>query len=83
MTTMMKCGHAANATRGGKPVCVICYGISPGADEVDESPPDLTGRVAKCTSCSRTAPSRTSLAFFAHRPDAEMDSYYCGCWGWD
>ena len=47
---MMKCGHAANAVKTGTdiPVCVVCYGIVPGADVVDDSPPDLSGRFAEC-----------------------------------
>jgi hypothetical protein len=46
---MMKCGHAAQGTDGdGNPVCVICFGIRSGATEVDDSPPDLTGRMARC-----------------------------------
>ena len=47
---MMKCGHAANAVEGktGKPSCVICVGIHPGAMEIDDSPPDLSKRKARC-----------------------------------
>ena len=80
---MMRCGHAANAVKDGLPVCVICYGIVAGADEIDTNPPDLTGRVARCTSCGRTAPSSTALAFFEHRPTSDLDSFYDGCRGWD
>lgn len=48
-TPMMKCGHAANAVDSeGKPVCVICHGIVDGATEIDESPPGLEGRKARC-----------------------------------
>ena len=28
-------------------------------------------------------PSANPLPFFRPRPDAEFDSYYCGCYGWD
>lgn len=45
---MMKCGHAANATREGEPVCVVCIGVDPGATVIDTAP-DLTGRVARCS----------------------------------
>lgn len=45
---MMKCGCAASATMNGKPVCFPCYGIREGADVVDDSPPDLAGRTARC-----------------------------------
>jgi len=47
---MMKCGHAANGYDAeGNPVCVICYGIVPGATVVDPNPPSLEGRMARCT----------------------------------
>lgn len=126
MTTLMKCGHAANGTRDGEPVCVICLGIDPGAELADATP-SLEGRVARCT-CGKERPSSLDLAFFAyrgpgghgtrrcgavvtrggwtyrcglmevgHQPgragadhvyvdedfSSEVDSYYCGCRGWD
>lgn len=84
MSQMMKCGHAANAkTAAGGPVCAICFGIVAGADVVDDSPPDLTGRRAECIYCGMTAQSSTNLAFFEHRPTAPMDRFYSGCRGWD
>jgi hypothetical protein len=46
--SMMGCGHAANAVSAGKPVCVICVGIHPGAREVVTAP-DLTNREACCS----------------------------------
>ena len=82
-TSMMKCGHAANAVMKNKPVCAICIGIVPGADIVAEDQPDLSGRVAKCPYCKKHAPSSLGLAFFEHRPGSETDYYYCGCRGWD
>ena len=46
---MMACGHAANAVDStGAPTCVICIGISPGADTVAESP-NLEGREMVCS----------------------------------
>ena len=46
---MMKCGHAANATSDGKPSCVICHGIEGGLNMiVDDAPPDLSARRARC-----------------------------------
>lgn len=65
--TMMKCGHAANATDGsGNPACAICVGLNRGSDEIDSTPLDFAGRIAKC-SCGRTAPSDPkSLAFFEY-----------------
>ncbi len=94
---MMKCGHVANAVRklnGGEevPVCVICAGIDTGASEIDESPPDLSKRYAKCGYKRKrngtlhgpaVRSDKDKLAFFEHLPDEEFDDYYCGCWGWD
>lgn len=95
---MMKCGHAANAVHvlsdGSKvPSCAICVGIVPGADEVDENPPNFEGRMAKCSyrtgqdnkshAPDKTVPSSSNLAFFSHHPEKPFDEYYCGCWGWD
>lgn len=81
-TPLMRCGHAANATRNGEPVCVICIGINPGAT-TPADPPDLDGREALCIYCGRTTPSTTRLAFFEHRPCHDQDRYYDGCFGWD
>jgi hypothetical protein len=78
---LMMCGHAANATHNGDPACVICVGIDPGALVIDASPPDLTGRLAKCSYCGSERPSSTDLPFFEHRESG--DYYYCGCRGWD
>lgn len=80
---MMKCGHAANATNGeGKPVCVICIGIKPGAIEVDTTP-SLAGRQAQCVYDKTICPSDSELPFFESTPDKPFDSFYCGCRGWD
>jgi len=47
---LMKCGHTAQAVDSdGNPACIICHGITGGATEVDDSPPDLAGRRARCT----------------------------------
>ena len=87
MPVMLKCGHAANAhvERDGKsiPCCAICAGISAGYDEIDDSPPDLSGRKARCSYCKHIVDSGTSLAFFEYRPTEQYDNYYCGCRGWD
>jgi hypothetical protein len=87
---MMKCGHAANAVNSrNEPVCVICYGIVPGADQVDDAPPDLTGRMARCAYCRHEQPSSTDLPFFEYghfergQRLYDHDEYYCGCRGWD
>lgn len=80
---MMKCGHVAQSEINGKPVCVICYGLTPDAEIVAETEPDLTGRKAKCGYCGKLTDSKTSLPFFEYRPDMDTDSYYCGCMGWD
>ena len=80
---LMKCGHTANALTGnGEPVCAICAGVVAEAYEVDEKE-DLTGRTAQCTSCNTKRDSSYDLAFFKYQPDKKMDSYYCGCRGWD
>ena len=80
---MMKCGHAANATHNGKPVCAICFGFTPDAQIVADTAPDLTGRKARCGYCGKLTDSKISLPFFEYRPNCKYDSYYCGCWGWD
>lgn len=80
---MMRCGHAANATRDGEPVCVICSGISPGADEIDPDPPSLDGRTMVCAQCGSERASDPSAAFFESRPERATDAYYSGCRGWD
>ena len=80
---MMKCRHAANATHNGKPVCAICFGLTPDAEILADTAPDLTGRKARCGFCGKLTDSKISLPFFEYRPDMDTDSYYCGCWGWD
>ena len=59
-TPMMKCGHAANATNTatGKPSCAICAGLTPDALIVDDAPPDLTGRAARCWHYGQRAPGK-------------------------
>ena len=80
---VMKCGHAAMAELDdGRPVCPICYGIVPGADEPAEQP-RLDGRFARCVYCGRVEPSSPNLPFFEWRKSKPEDSYYCGCRGWD
>lgn len=91
---MMKCGHAAQGLlrrpEGDIPACVICA-PDPDAYTVDDTPPDLTGRRAKCSYrkrrdgqlCTSEVDSSPNEAFFEYRPDEPFDRYYCGCWGWD
>jgi len=85
---MMACGHRANA-HGSKVVdgvrvefphaCVICDCFT-----IADSPPDLTGRKARCSYCKKERDSTDKwLAFFGHRPNELYDEYYCGCRGWD
>jgi hypothetical protein len=84
MKVLMSCGHQANGEHEGRPVCVICFGIHPGADTYMEEPPDLRTRMAVCPDCGQTRLSATpSLPFFQYRPDQETDSFYCGCRGWN
>ena len=78
----LTCGCTANAERimpdnSRVPCCAIHDCI-----EVDENPPDLAGRMAKC-SCRKMVPSDPALPFFQHRKDEATDMYYCGCRGWD
>lgn len=81
---LMLCGHAAQGfTVSGNPVCVICFGIVPGADEINPSPADLSARTAKCNYCDHARPSSTDLAFFEYLPKQPTDAFYCGCRGWD
>jgi hypothetical protein len=81
---MMKCGHRAQATdKSGKPICAICFGLTPDAEIVDEAPPDLTGREATCCCCRKATKSSPELPFFTYRENYSTDSYYCGCRGWD
>ena len=51
---MMKCGHAAQGTHHlpdgtDEPCCIICFGIHPGANVIDDAPPSLEGRMARCS----------------------------------
>ena len=82
--TMMKCGHAANATANGKPCCAICVGILAGAEMVSHMVPSAD-RLAQCAYCKTTRPSSQweSLAFFENHPNKKFDGFYCGCRGWD
>lgn len=76
---LMTCGHIANGTTlNGKPYCIICN-----CNKVAEQKPNLTGRFAKCVTCSNITESNYNLPFFEYKPDSEEDEYYCGCLGWD
>jgi len=76
----MKCGHTAQATKNGKPICAICYPSTDAITIIEK--PDLTERIAKCIMCERRMKSNTNLPFFHHCKDSEYDRYYCGCRGW-
>lgn len=92
---LMECGCAAQGVDGaGNPVCLVHFGLNPGATMVDTDPPDFSGRRMVCSYrhgrdgkvCDGRAnppPSNPSAAFFKSRPDEEFDSFYDGCWGWD
>ena len=80
---MMKCGHVAQSKINGKPVCVICLGLTPDAEIVAETEPDLTDRKARCPYCGEIVDSNKNLPFFEYCPDQEYDRFYCGCRGWD
>lgn len=77
---LMKCGHVANGIQSdtGDPVCVICLGITPLAKVVDDNPPALIGRTAKC-GCGAIAPSSTDLPFFDYKgPGSRSATDRCG-----
>jgi hypothetical protein len=85
MDTLMACGCSANATCKEQPCCAI-HGCLDVAGEL----PNLEGRKARCAyGCNHNVASSLSLAFFQYRgpgsPNGErpMDTYYCGCFGWD
>lgn len=79
---LMKCKHANNACdKNGNPVCLIC-GCLEVVKKIEQPTDGLEGRIAKCPDCGRTTESRWDLSFFKHNPDRELDSYYCGCYGW-
>lgn len=80
---LMKCGHVANATRDGKPICIICLNIIDGADEIANTTPNLKNRKSKCLDCGKTTESNFDLPFFKYRKNEMFDSHYCGCKGWD
>lgn len=87
---LMKCGCAAQAvdSDSGAPYC-----LTHDCTEVEEGEVDLSGRRARCSyygtnskyakPCRAEGDSSLNLAFFEYKPDAEYDTYYCGCWGWD
>lgn len=75
-TKLMKCGCVANATRGtGEWVCLTHN------ETTELEKPSLEGRTASCGYCSKKTKSDYGLPFFSLREG--VDSYYCGCFGWD
>ena len=80
---LMKCGHTSNAkTPDGQPTCAMCAGIHPEAYVIEDKPPELKGRTAMCTTCNNRRKSSYTLPFFK-KNDEGMDSFYCGCRGWN
>lgn len=80
---LMRCGHRSTfITKEKKPVCVICFGSDSKSTQIINDP-ELEGRLAKCTSCSKLEPSEINLAFFCYQPEKDTDYFYCGCGGWD
>lgn len=80
---LMKCGHAPNGTclHTGDKICVICIGIDSGYNQVAE---DMKfNDMAKCMYCKTVRPSSDQLPFFSHNKEKQLDSFYCGCLGWD
>jgi hypothetical protein len=77
---MMKCGHAANAVSEGKPSCVICAGMHPGWNQIDDAPPSLEGRQSKCTAKCKVVPSSNELPFFEYRGEGSREAtLICKC----
>lgn len=44
---------------------------------------ELTDRKAKCKYCDMISKSNKILPFFKAEPEEVMDSYYCGCRGFN
>jgi len=86
MKVLMECGHTSNTKFDDKPACVICFPKEE-AMRISSENPDLRNRIAKCIYCPKTMTSETAweenAAFFSYRPDKPVDTYYCGCEGWD
>ncbi len=82
-TTLMKCGHTAQAivSKTKEPVCLICHG-NPEAAVPVKMLPDLSGRLAKCTMCGRKEKSSIDLPFFEYRGlgsrTSENQCHICG-----
>jgi hypothetical protein len=71
---MMRCGHAANAVdESQNPVCAVCVLLTPLARIVDDNPPALIGREAKCY-CGMTVPSSTDLPFFEYQGPGSVNA---------
>ena len=79
---MMACGHAANARSGERPVCAVCFGIDPRAEQ-EVAVPDLSGRTARCAyGCGSERPSEVGLAFFEYLgPGSREALEVCGTCG--
>ena len=81
---LMKCNHVAQGTtQDGQPVCVICVGINPDATIIHPKPPELKGRISRCTYCGKEKASRYDLPFFNYRALLDRDTHYDGCRGWN
>lgn len=80
---LMMCGCLSTGVDAkGRPVCASHVGIEPGAEVVNENPPNLDGRRAKCRYCENIRPSGFNLPYFRWNPEGE-DEWYCGCRGWN
>ena len=83
---IMKCGCVANSRidLGNGNIVIGCGIHSPGDGLIDSPEPDLTGRIARCCYGQHgKVASHLGLAFFSHKPNEPLDTYYCGCYGWD
>lgn len=82
---LMKCGCVAQATCQGKPVCSSHFTLTEDGKTPEDNMPDLSNRQAKCSYCGGVAESKNweRLPFFSYNKNRTIDSYHCGCRGWN
>lgn len=81
MKVLLKCGHVANAVdEAENPVCAICFGICEGSTTIDENPPSLKNRKARCAYCDLEKESSLTLPFFEYRgPGSKYETQCKNC----
>lgn len=78
---LLSCGCTATAKDGQTGELVCLWHTSKPVEAHEE--PDLTNRKARCGQCGKTAPSDLKMPYFKYRADQDLDTYYCGCFGWN